>query len=94
MVNDHADKCAHDDRRINVDHCAFTLAFTNVGAEKLVNAAHKFLKKHLCELMSLQGRMKQQALEVRIVFVMFERVKSEAFDAAAIVASLNCISND
>ena len=44
--------------------------------------------------MSLQGRMKQQALEVRIVFVMFERVKSEAFKDGAIVASLNCVSND
>src|SRR5689334_1505933 len=43
--------------------------------------------------MSLQRRMKQQTVKFRIHFVVFERVKGEAFEDSSIVLEPNGIGN-
>jgi len=85
MVHDHPDEAAHDDRRIDIDKRAFALALPYVTPQKLVNAPHELIEKHLRELVFLERRMKQESLKFGIVFVVIEGAERESFEHRAII---------
>jgi len=65
MVNDHANERAHYDRRIHRHHRAVALSFGYVVAKQFVNPAHKLLKKHLRQLVSLGALRATANVETR-----------------------------
>src|SRR5215208_1792650 len=75
VVHHHADEAAHHDGRIDLDERSVPLSLADVPAQKLVNVSHKFIEEHLRELMLFECRVEQQALKLRIVFVMVERAE-------------------
>ena len=89
MVHDHSDKATHDDRRIDIDECAFTLTLPYVTAQELVNSPHELIEEHLCELVFLERRVKEESLKLGIVFVVVESAERESFEDRAIVLAAN-----
>src|SRR6185369_5908678 len=85
MVHHHSDEAAHDDRGIHLDERSLALSLADVAAKKLVHATHKFVEKHLRELVLLECGVEQQTLKVRIVFVVIQSAECQRLENAAVV---------
>ena len=91
VVHHHSDEATHNDRGVDVDEGAFTLALTNVASEKLVDPFDELIDEHLRELVFFERRVQQQTLKLRIVFVVVESAERERFEDGAIVLSLDAV---
>ena len=74
-MNNHADESAHNDRRPNIDDCAFPLSLAEVITQRLIDTTDKLFPKHLGQLVFFQGRMQQQSLKLRILFVVVQGIQ-------------------
>ena len=65
-MNNHADETTHGDRRVHLHHRSVALTLGDVTTEQFVNAPDEFFEKHFCQFVTLERRIKQQTLKIRI----------------------------
>src|SRR5713226_6929537 len=91
MVNDHADKGADDDCRIDLDHGSVSLPLPYVSAKRFIKRAHVSFPEHCREFVSLERGMQQQPVKLGIAFVTLQRIEGKLLKDRAIVFSLQGI---
>jgi len=94
VMNDHADKSAHDDERIDIDHGALALAFANVLAQNAIHALHEFFPEHRRQLVLFEGRVQQQPVKLRIAVVLIQSIQREPFEDRAVVLARQRLIDD
>ena len=85
MMDQHSEKRANGDLRVQISKRAVSLAFFDVTADEFIDAGDELVKKPLGERVLLKGRVKQKPHKAFVRLVFIHRVQSNVVEYGEIV---------